>query len=97
MVYTFQVKVFVKKERTVGKQGASHIPTSSSLQKFPDHLDMSCTPEIAALLPSTAQRGGHTVPSHPDQEAPIVTAPQHRGPTAPPQPEQDVPTAPQQL
>ena len=30
--------VFVKKERTVGNQGASHIPTNSSLQKFLNHL-----------------------------------------------------------
>ena len=83
------------KERTVCNQGASHTPTKSSLQKFLDHLDMSRTTslqptappfpqeEIATLLPSIAQQGGHTNPPHPDQEAPTATAPQHRGPTAP--------------
>ena len=45
--------------------------------------------EVAALLSSPAQKGGHTAPTHPNQETPTATAPQHRGPTAPPQPEQD--------
>ena len=84
-VYTFQGKVFVKEERTVGSQSASHIPTKSSLQKFMDHMDMLHTTslqptapsfpreEIAISLPSTAQQGGHTAPPHPDQEAPTAT------------------------
>ena len=106
VVYTFQGKFFVKNERTVGNQGASHIPTNSTLQTFLDHLDRShttslqknCSPfpreEFAALLPSTAQRGGHNAPPHPDAEAITATTAQHRGPTATPQPEQDIPTAP---
>ena len=98
VVYAFQGKVFEKKERTIGDQGASHTPTNSSLKKFLDHLDMSHTTslqltappfpreEVAVFLPSTAQHGGHTAPPHPDQEAPTATAAQQWGPTAPPHP-----------
>ena len=75
VVYNFRGKVFVKKERTVGSLGASHIPTNSSLQKFLDHLDMSHTTsqqptappltweEIVVLLPSTARKGATLLPS----------------------------------
>ena len=109
MVYTFQGNVFVKKERTIGNQGASHITTNSSLLKFLDLWDMShitslqptAPPfpweEITVLLPPTAQQGGIIVHPHPDQEASTAIAAQHRGPTAPPNPKQDDPTTPQQL
>ena len=90
VVYTFQRKVSVKNERTVGSQGASHVPTNCPLQKFLDQLDMSHTPaqqpktlpfpreEIATLLRSTTQQGGHTAPTNPLQEALTDTTDQNR-------------------
>ena len=63
---------------------------------YDKNLKFSHIHEIAALLPSTAQQGGHTAPPHPDQEAPTATAPQHRWPTAPP-PSLNPRKTPQQL
>ena len=50
--------------------------------------------EIAALLPSTTQPGGHTAPFHPDQEATTATTAQHRENPAHPHTEHDALTAP---